>query len=115
MGGDLGLAEDAVQDAFAAAAADWPRRGVPDRPGAWLTVTARRKAIDRLRAERSQAERAQVLERLVRFDDDDSDDEDAQELSAVADDRLRLDVHLLPSGARARGAGRADAARRSAG
>jgi RNA polymerase sigma-70 factor (ECF subfamily) len=91
VGGDLGLAEDAVQDAFAAAAADWPRRGVPDRPGAWLTVTARRKAIDRLRAERSQAERAEVLERLVRFDDDPETPEDhEQERSAVADDRLRL-------------------------
>ena len=91
VGGDLGLAEDAVQDAFVAAAADWPRRGVPDRPGAWLTVTARRKAVDRLRAEQAQSERARVLERLVRFEDEDhplaGDDE---ERSAVADDRLRL-------------------------
>ena len=90
VSGDLELAEDAVQDAFAAAASDWPRRGVPDRPGAWLTVTARRKAIDRLRAERSQAERAQVLERLVRFDDDGHDEDEAEERSAVVDDRLRL-------------------------
>jgi RNA polymerase sigma-70 factor (ECF subfamily) len=86
VGGDVGLAEDAVQDAFTAAAADWPRRGVPDRPGAWLTVTARRKAIDRLRGERAQAERARMLERLVAMDDEPSDGE----LSAVADDRLRL-------------------------
>ncbi len=42
LGGDLGAAEDAVQDAFAAAAVDWPRRGVPPNPGGWLTVTARR-------------------------------------------------------------------------
>jgi RNA polymerase sigma-70 factor (ECF subfamily) len=89
VGGDLGLAEDAVQDAFAAAAADWPRRGVPDRPGAWLTVTARRKAIDRLRDERAQATRDEVLERLVGFETDDPV-EDEEERSAVADDRLRL-------------------------
>ena len=88
VGGDLGLAEDAVQDAFVAAATAWERDGVPARPGAWLTVAARRKAIDRLRAERSQAERAHVLERLMRFDEDDEPGE--EEVSAVADDRLRL-------------------------
>lgn len=47
--GDLQLAEDAVQEAFAAAAAHWPREGVPARPGAWLTTTAWRKAVDGLR------------------------------------------------------------------
>ena len=47
--GDFGLAEDALQDAFAAAVATWPRDGVPDRPGAWITTTARNRAIDRLR------------------------------------------------------------------
>jgi len=47
--GDFQLAEDAVQDAFAAALATWPRDGVPANPGAWLTVAARRRAIDRLR------------------------------------------------------------------
>lgn len=51
--GDLQLAEDAVQDAFASAAATWPRTGVPDRPGAWLTTTAWRKALDVVRRERS--------------------------------------------------------------
>jgi RNA polymerase sigma-70 factor (ECF subfamily) len=52
LGGDLALAEDVVQDAFVAAAVEWDRRGVPDRPGAWLTTTAWRKALDRLRHER---------------------------------------------------------------
>lgn len=47
--GDLGLAEDAVQEAFSAAASSWPQTGVPDRPGAWLTTTAWRKALDALR------------------------------------------------------------------
>jgi RNA polymerase sigma-70 factor (ECF subfamily) len=50
LDGDLALAEDVVQDAFLAAAIDWNRRGVPDRPGAWLTTTAWRKALDRRRA-----------------------------------------------------------------
>ena len=49
--GDLALAEDAVQDAFAAAAARWPAEGVPDAPGAWLTTTAWRRALDVLRRE----------------------------------------------------------------
>ncbi|HWT91483.1 MAG TPA: sigma-70 family RNA polymerase sigma factor, partial [Solirubrobacteraceae bacterium] len=84
VGGDLGLAEDAVQDAFTAAAVDWPVRGVPARPGAWLTVAARRKAIDRLRRERTEGERAAALERLTELSErvDDPDD--------IGDDRLRL-------------------------
>lgn len=51
--GDLQLAEDAVSEAFAAAAVAWPSAGVPDRPGAWLTTTAWRKALDVLRRDRS--------------------------------------------------------------
>ena len=86
--GDFQLAEDAVQDAFAAAVASWPRDGVPGNPGAWLTVTARRKAIDRLRRERASADRVDRLAELARLDaqehDVDTDD------GAVADDRLRL-------------------------
>jgi RNA polymerase sigma-70 factor (ECF subfamily) len=53
--GDLQLAEDAVSEAFAAAAVTWPSAGVPDRPGAWLTTTAWRKALDTVRRERSAA------------------------------------------------------------
>jgi RNA polymerase sigma-70 factor (ECF subfamily) len=87
VGGDVGLAEDAVQDAFVAAAADWPRRGVPDRPGGWLTVTARRKAIDRLRHERAVAGRLAALEHLMRLDEHPGDEPDE---SAVGDDRLRM-------------------------
>ena len=48
---DLDLAEDAAQQAFAEAAASWPRSGVPDSPGAWITAVARRRAIDRIRRE----------------------------------------------------------------
>jgi RNA polymerase sigma-70 factor (ECF subfamily) len=55
LGGDLALAEDVVQDAFVAAAVDWDRRGAPERPGAWLTTAAWRKALDRRRHERVAA------------------------------------------------------------
>ncbi len=63
--GDFQLAEDALQDAFAVAIADWARNGVPDRPGAWITVTARRRAIDRLRRDRGLADRVQRLGALA--------------------------------------------------
>lgn len=49
--GDLGLAEDAVQEAFAAAAERWPADGLPEQPGAWIITTARRRAVDRFRRE----------------------------------------------------------------
>src|SRR6188474_943330 len=49
--GDLDAAEDAAQEAFAEAVRSWAVHGVPDRPGAWLTTTARRRAVDRIRRE----------------------------------------------------------------
>jgi predicted RNA polymerase sigma factor len=51
--GDFQVAEDAVQDAFEAALAAWRRDGVPEKPAAWIMVTARRRAIDLLRRDRS--------------------------------------------------------------
>ncbi|MFI6320392.1 RNA polymerase sigma factor [Nonomuraea sp. NPDC050556] len=77
--GDFQLAEDAVQDAFAAALTAWRRDGVPDRPGAWITVAARRRAVDRLRRDKSIADRAERLARLTH-----------QEQPAMEEDRLRL-------------------------
>src|SRR6185437_9479142 len=59
--GDFQLAEDEVQDAFEAAVTVWRRDGVPDKPGAWITTAARRRAIDRLRRNRSVADRAERL------------------------------------------------------
>jgi RNA polymerase sigma-70 factor, ECF subfamily len=87
--GDFQLAEDALQDAFAAAVATWPDDGVPDRPGAWITTTARRKAIDRLRRERGLADRIERLAAQAARDSASADDDEAAE-PAVADDRLRL-------------------------
>jgi RNA polymerase sigma-70 factor (ECF subfamily) len=89
LGGDFQLAEDALQDAFAVALATWPRDGEPDNPGAWITTTARRKAIDRLRRERLLHDRLPALHTLMELDR--ADDEDLpDESSALQDDRLRL-------------------------
>jgi RNA polymerase sigma factor (sigma-70 family) len=79
--GDVGLAEDAVQEATIAALGAWPVTGVPPEPRAWLTVTARRKAIDILRRERVRADK----ERLA-----DLHREDVPPEHVVADDLLRL-------------------------
>jgi RNA polymerase sigma-70 factor (ECF subfamily) len=83
--GDFQLAEDAVQDAFEAALTAWRRDGVPENPGAWITTAARRRAIDRLRRERSVTGRAERLAELMRLDGEEPSDE-----SAIVDDRLRL-------------------------
>ncbi|MFB9412216.1 RNA polymerase sigma factor [Dactylosporangium matsuzakiense] len=81
--GDLDVAEDAAAEAFAAAAARWPREGVPPNPGGWLTTTATRKAIDWLRRE-SQRDAKQQAARIMLHDD-------AHEPTGpIDDDRLRL-------------------------
>ncbi len=60
--GDIDLAEEAAQEAFATAAERWPRVGAPRIPGAWLTTTARNRAIDRLRRERTLLAKTRLLE-----------------------------------------------------
>ena len=60
--GDFDLAEEAAQEAFAVAAERWPRDGTPPNPGAWLTITARNRAIDRLRRDRTLAAKTRLLE-----------------------------------------------------
>jgi len=60
--GDFDLAEEAAQEAFTAAAERWPRDGLPERPGAWLTTTARNRAIDRIRRDRTLAAKSKLLE-----------------------------------------------------
>ncbi len=83
--GDLALAEDAVQDAAVAALLTWPRDGVPDDPRAWLTTTARRKALDVVRREarRPDKEAGAVRDLTPPADD-------LPEPSVVDDDLLRL-------------------------
>ncbi|MFI5894920.1 RNA polymerase sigma factor [Actinoplanes sp. NPDC051513] len=86
--GDFQIAEDAVQDAFEAALAAWPRDGIPDNPAAWITVTARRRAIDRLRRDQSIADRAERLAAMQRLNG--PEDLPMDEASPIGDDRLRL-------------------------
>jgi len=61
--GDFDLAEEAVQDAFLTAIERWPRDGLPDNPGAWITTTARNRAIDKLRRQGRLTEKAERLRR----------------------------------------------------
>jgi RNA polymerase sigma-70 factor, ECF subfamily len=87
--GDFDLAEEAVQDAFVVALDRWPAEGLPRNPGAWITRTARNRAIDIVRRQRRFAEKRAVLEELealARPGEDDSEDD----VSAIPDDRLRL-------------------------
>jgi RNA polymerase sigma-70 factor (ECF subfamily) len=86
--GDFQLAEDALQDAFEAALAAWPRDGIPRNPAAWINVTARRRAIDRLRRNRTVADRAAGLAELIRLDQ--QEHPATSEASVIVDDRLRL-------------------------
>lgn len=90
--GDWSLAEDAMQEALTTALERWPLDGVPDNPAAWITTTARRKAIDRLRRDRSFEIKRAALERLVEAEADRQQESlPGEELSGPAsDDRLRL-------------------------
>ena len=63
--GDFELAEDVVQDALAAALETWPTRGIPANPAAWLTTTARHRAIDRVRRDARRLDKEALLERLL--------------------------------------------------
>jgi RNA polymerase sigma factor (sigma-70 family) len=83
--GDLSIAEEAVQEAAIAALAEWPRNGVPDHPRAWLTTTARHKAIDIIRRERARTGKEQAGVQLMELSraDDPPD-------TVLRDDLLRL-------------------------
>ena len=81
--GDIDVAEEAVQDAFVIAATRWRVTGVPPNPGAWLTVTARNRALDRLRREASRHDRQAQAALLHERDQ-------PEEVGPVRDDRLRL-------------------------
>ncbi|MFH8249642.1 RNA polymerase sigma factor [Microbacterium sp. B2969] len=81
--GDLDIAEETAAEAFAIAVERWPADGIPPNPGAWITTTAYRKAIDRLRREARRDELQQEAFMLA-------DDSPADDVGAVEDDRLRL-------------------------
>ena len=82
--GDIDLAEEAVQEAFAIASERWTAAGVPPNPGGWIVTTARNKALDRLRRESRRAGRESQAALLQ------VSDPPAKELTTVEDDRLRL-------------------------
>jgi len=82
--GDIDIAEEMAQEAFAIAAARWPETGLPPNPGGWITTTARNRAIDRLRREASRHDRHAQAALLHERDEPD------EPVGEVNDDRLRL-------------------------
>ncbi|HET9060815.1 MAG TPA: DUF6596 domain-containing protein [Acidimicrobiales bacterium] len=92
--GDIDLAEDAVAEAFAIAAARWPQTGVPPNPGGWITTTARNRAVDRLRRESTRDERHLAAHRLNTEDMEPDHNPELDRLDGlvdvVTDDQLRL-------------------------
>ena len=81
--GDLDIAEEAAAEAFAAAVERWPADGIPPTPGAWLSTTANRKAIDRIRRENKRDDKHRQAQMV-------SDDDPSEPAGAIDDDRLRL-------------------------
>jgi RNA polymerase sigma-70 factor (ECF subfamily) len=81
--GDLDIAEEAAAEAFATAVERWPADGVPPNPGAWLTTTANRKAIDRIRRESKREDKQKEAQMFY-------DDEPPEPPGAIDDERLRL-------------------------
>jgi RNA polymerase sigma-70 factor, ECF subfamily len=88
--GDLSLAEDLAQDAMVAALAQWPEDGVPDRPGAWLTAVAKRKAIDVLRRRGRTDEKHARVAQEMKAEQGEAPDLDAALDDEIGDDLLRL-------------------------
>nr|WP_206300814.1 DUF6596 domain-containing protein [Streptomyces populi] len=81
--GDLDIAEEAAAEAFATAVRRWPADGVPPNPGGWLTTTAVRKAIDRIRRESKRDDKHKEAQLVY-------DDDPPEPVGAIDDDRLRL-------------------------
>jgi RNA polymerase sigma-70 factor, ECF subfamily len=84
--GDFDLAEEAAQEAFAIAAARWPRDGAPTHPGPWLVATARNRAIDRLRRDRTLAAKTRMLETAEATEPT----QDDMDTTSFPDERLEL-------------------------
>ncbi len=85
--GDIDLAEEAAQEAFAIAAERWPREGTPANPANWLVTTARNRAIDRIRRDRTLAAKTRLLQAL---ETPEQDTDMEMQTSTVADERLEL-------------------------
>jgi len=92
---DIGVAEELAQDALIAALEHWPKDGVPDNPGAWLTTTAKRRALDHLRRDKLQAEKLEQVGHDLEAQEalivpDFVDALDAARADQIGDDLLRL-------------------------
>jgi RNA polymerase sigma factor (sigma-70 family) len=87
---DVGVAEDLAQDALVAALEQWPRDGIPDRPGAWLTAVGKRRAIDLFRRQENLARREEELGRSLETAEPSSQAEFAAVEEDIEDDLLRL-------------------------
>jgi len=87
--GDFDLAEEAMQEAFAVALERWPREGAPVNAAAWITTTARHKAIDRLRRDRTLLAKRHLLEADAALKSL-AEGEENEEMTELRDDRLRL-------------------------
>jgi len=86
--GDLALAEDALQDAFETALGRWGD-GIPRNPGGWIMATARNRAVDRIRRDRTLVRKAELLGRLEALPPA-TDEEADDEMTAIPDERLGL-------------------------
>jgi RNA polymerase sigma-70 factor (ECF subfamily) len=90
LSGSFDLAEEAMQDAFASALVNWPSRGIPEKPGAWITAVAHRKLIDYARRQSTRIEKQDALEHETRSIDH-GENVSADEMSVTyPDDRLCL-------------------------
>jgi len=87
---DVGLAEDMAQDALVAALEEWPKSGVPDRPGAWLMTAAKRRAIDHKRHEDMRARKEEAIGRDMDARTLEGPDFDSALDDDIGDDLLRL-------------------------
>lgn len=90
LSGSFDLAEESLQEAFAAALTNWEREGVPRNAGAWLTTVAHRKLLDAIRREKTRTEKQTELEYEVERLQPDNEITNVEEAVEFADDRLRL-------------------------
>jgi RNA polymerase sigma factor (sigma-70 family) len=90
LAGDVALAEDLAQDAFAAALEEWPRTGIPANPGAWLMTTAKRRGVDALRRRATLERKRELIAHEQRLRGHDAEPDPAGQVEEVEDDVLRL-------------------------
>ncbi|MDE3137828.1 MAG: RNA polymerase sigma factor [Acidobacteriota bacterium] len=90
ISGSFDLAEEAMQEAFASALDHWPRRGVPEKPGAWITAVAHRKLVDAVRKQQTRQDKQDSLQRETERIAGERELTDEEMVASYPDDRLRL-------------------------